>query len=527
MLVVLDGPAVRRWCGVGSEALDCARAEIDALNVFPVPDGDTGTNLALTMRAVVDALAHVDGDLSTTMRTVARAALTGARGNSGVILSEMLRGLADALHDRPAATGADLQRALTRAADAAYAAVAEPVEGTLLTVARAAASGASAADAADLAAVVAAASRAAAEALDRTPLQLAVLAAAGVVDAGGRGLVVLLEALTAVVTGQPYADRPSVRARDPNALVVARETGSPQFCYEVQYLLDAPDSVIPGLRDRLARLGDSVVVVGGDGLHNVHVHVNDIGAAIEAGVGVGHAHRITVTRFADQTAAAPSVVAGRVVAVTSAPGLTRLFEAAGAIPVEAPVGASPSTADILGAITASASDCVAVLPNARDLHAVANAAARLAREEGRNVTVLPTRSAVQGLAALAVHDAERRFDDDVVAMSAAAAATRHAEVTTAVRDAQTSAGACRAGDVLGLIDGDVVVIGVDVAAVARGLLDRMLIGGGELVTLVSGSDAPQSLTDSLVDYLCATRPAVETVVYAGEQPHYPLLVGVE
>lgn len=531
----LDADAVRRWCAAGLDALTRHREEIDALNVYPVPDGDTGINLQLTMEAAVEAVGAAASDMSATMRAMARGSLLGARGSSGVILSQMFHGLADVLAGLPTASGGDLQHALERAAESAYAAVAEPVEGTVLTVARAAAKAGREADPEDLHAVVLAAARGATEELARTPLHLAALAAAGVVDAGGRGLVVLLEALATVVTGHAgqQGPPPPVVARDRSGLVAARESGSDEFGYEVQFLLDAPDTAVPALRERLKLLGDTLVVVGGDGLHNVHVHVNDVGAALEAGVEAGRPHRITVTRFADQIAA-EAAGAGAVpgdgvglVSVVSGEGLGRLFERAGAYVVDGGPTNNPSTADLLAAIRATGVERVVVLPNDGNVRAVATSAADLARDEGRTVAVLPTRSPVQGLAALAVHDGDRRFDDDVIAMSSAAAATRFGGVTRAVRAASTPAGACHKGDVLGLLDGEVVCIGADIADVAKGLLDRMLLGGGELVTLVTGADAPDGLADHLAAHLLACRPGVETTAYAGGQPHYPLLLGVE
>jgi DAK2 domain fusion protein YloV len=538
VLQTLDADAVRRWCTAGLDALTRHRAEIDALNVYPVPDGDTGTNLQLTMQAAAEAVAIAAPDLAATLRAMARGSLLGARGNSGVILSQMFHGIADALAAVPAAMGSDVQRGLERAAEKAYAAVAEPAEGTILTVARAAAKAAREADAQDLPAVVSAAARAATEELARTPLQLPALAAAGVVDAGGRGLVVLLDALAAVVTGHnPEHDAPPgpVVARDRTALVTAREAGSDEFGYEVQYLLEADDDAVPGLRERLAAIGDSLVVVGDERLYAVHVHVNDVGAAIEAGVEVGRPRRITVTRFADQIAAAerlqPSVTAPAtevaIVAVAPGDGLGRLFSDNGAHVVDGGPTSNPSTADLLAAIRAARAAHVVVLPNDGNVRAVAEAAAGLARVDGIGVAVIPTRSPVQGLAALAVHDPTRTAGEDVIAMTSAAGATRFAEVTTAVRDAETPAGRCRAGDVLGLIDGEAVCIGTDLFDVAHGVLDRLLSAGGELVTLVTGADAPDGLADELTSHIRGSRAGVETAVYAGGQPHYPLLLGVE
>lgn len=537
MLQVLDADAVRRWCIAGREALAAARGEIDDLNVYPVPDGDTGTNLLLTMESVEEAVRAAAPDMAATVAAMAHGALMGARGNSGVILSQLLRGLAEVLSAAETCPAAGVQRALTRAAELCYAAVAVPVEGTLLTVARESAEAAAALGPVDLAAVVGEARAAAARSLARTPDLLPQLRAAGVVDAGGRGLCVLLEALEQVVTGSPAGPLPAPQLlvpRDPSAVFGAREAGSKDFAYEVQFLLrDAAAAAVDRLKEVLGGLGDSLVVVGGDGLYNVHVHVNDVGSAVEAGLDAGRPYRITVTRFADQAAVDRLPVmnerpVGRaVVAVVPGPGLALLYERAGATIILGGPTANPSTAELLGALRACAAAEVVLLPNDADALGVASAAANAAREEGLSVAVVPTRSPVQGLAALAVADPSRPFADDVASMAGAAGSTRWAEVTVAVREAATSAGICRPGDVLGLLEGDVVVLGDDVEQVATELLARLLTSGGELVTVVSGADAPAGAADRITAWAEQAHPAVEVLGYEGGQPHYPLLLGVE
>ena len=534
MLQVLDAHAVRRWCAVGLAALQAARVEIDDLNVYPVPDGDTGTNLVLTMESVSEALAAAAHDLAATTGAVARGALMGARGNSGVILSQLLRGICEVLAE--GGTGEHLQAALVRAAQLGYAAVSAPVEGTVLTVIREAAAAAAELGPAALASVARAARSGAAAALESTPDLLPALKAAGVVDAGGRGLCVLLEALEAVITGVAAPSSAQLLvARDRSAVTVAREAGSDEFAYEVQFLLhgSSPERV-EGLKAVLDGLGDSLLVVGGPELWNVHVHVNDVGAAVEAGVEAGRPARITVTRFEDQVAAQQGgpvpdgTRTGRVVvAVAPGSGLAALFEEAGAVVVDGGPSASPSTAELLAAVRSSGAAEVVLLPNDTNTVAVAGAAAGAARDEGLSVAVVPTRSVLQGLAALAVADADRALADDVGSMAAAAGATRTGEVTVAVREAATMAGICRPGDVLGLVEGDVVVLGSDLEAVARELLDRMLAGGGELVTVVTGAQAPEGVDARLAAYLSSSHPEVEVVAYDGGQPHYPILLGVE
>jgi dihydroxyacetone kinase-like predicted kinase len=361
-------------------------------------------------------------------------------------------------------------------------------------------------------------------ALQRTTGQLADLAEAGVVDAGGLGLVVLLDALARTVTG---VITPLTPVQKPLRSVDAvREAGSQEFGFEVQYLLDAPVPAVDVLRQQLDDLGDSVAVVStGEGLWNVHVHVNDVGAAIEAGVEAGRPHHITVVRFVDQ--AHPEHGASAVVAIAPGAGLTHLFEAEGVHVVEGGADDLPTVDDVVAAIRATGAHELVLLPNASRVTGVAEAAADLVRTHGVRVSVVPTRSPVQGLAAIAVHDASRRFDDDVVAMAEAAAATRYAEVTIARAEGLTAVGICQPGDILGLIDGDVVEIGRGMLAVAFGVVDRLLGVGAELMTIVLGQGAPPHAGRVLEDHVRERAPLTDVSVYEGGQPDYPVIIGVE
>ncbi|MCK7627067.1 DAK2 domain-containing protein [Streptomyces sp. RS10V-4] len=546
----LDATAVRTWCGLALEALGRERERIDAINVYPVADGDTGTNLYLTWESAARAVeAAFDGHasagtapaLADAVGALAHGALIGARGNSGTILAQLLRGMAQVLAGAPAggSGAADaLRTALRRAATAAYEAVAHPVEGTVLSVATAAAGAAETAAAAEAAEVARAAHRGAREALAATPEQLAVLRRAGVVDAGGCGLVALLGALADALTGEVTAAPVAVRAGGPLPEAAGcpgapgladgggPHAGGPDF--EVIYLLEAGDAEVARLRDRLDRLGDSLVVVGGDGLWNVHVHADDAGAAVEAGIEAGRPYRIRITHFgAAPRAKEPAPAARAVVAVVPGTGLAGLCARAGAVPVAVRPGEPPASGELVQAIRQAHAREVMLLPNDPELRHTAAAAAEQARAEGVRVALIPTRSAVQGLAALAVHEPDRSFDEDMVAMTAAAGATRYAELAVAEHRSWTMAGVCQAGDVLGLIEGDVAVIGPDLARTAAAVLDRMLSAGGELVTLVLGPDAPAALGDRLTAHVREHHLAVDTVVYEGGDNAAPLLIGVE
>ncbi|MFJ6570860.1 DAK2 domain-containing protein [Streptomyces sp. NPDC091292] len=582
----LDAVAVRAWCGLALEALGRAREEIDAINVYPVADGDTGTNLYLTLesaaQAVEAAFAGHEPERPTAaeaVRAMAHGALIGARGNSGTILAQLLRGMAEVLSAEvlsaegaagdAAGDATALRHALRRAAESAYEAVAHPVEGTVLSVATAAGDAAASAEG-DCAAVARAAYAGARRALEATPGQLAVLSRAGVVDAGGRGLVAVLGALVETFTGERPSAGVPVRARggvfggasagdEAHARVPepCADTGSDTGgagatvggpAYEVIYLLEAADRAVDRLRTRLDGLGDSLVVVGGDGLWNVHVHVDDAGAAVEAGVEAGRPYRIRITHFGvGDVHTAPPGGDGRppgervqrgIVAVVPGEGLAALYADAGATTVLARPGEPPASGELVQAVRRAHAREVVLLPNDADLRHTAAAAAEQARTEGVRVALIPTRSAVQGIAALAVHEPDRRFDEDVVAMTSAAGATRYAELAVAERQSWTSAGVCQAGDVLGLIDGDVAVIGTSGAAgdpladtalteTAVTVLNRMLAAGGEMVTLVVGDDLPDTVADRLERHVRDAHLAVDTVVYRGGRHAALLLIGVE
>jgi DAK2 domain fusion protein YloV len=548
-VATFDLTTVLRFADLALTALGQAREEIDALNVYPVPDGDTGTNLYLTVEAARGALLDAVGgdestspspaDVRTALAAFARGALLGARGNSGVILSSLVGAVCKRLgeagpDDRSALVFAE---GLALAAQAGYAAVGQPVEGTILSVAQAAAdaAGRSAEDPSHrLGHVIRAAAAAAREAVARTPDQLAVLRDAGVVDAGGRGLSVVLDATETAITGRrPVGGHAPLGT---HAIPVPLPSGdlTPDGpAYEVMYLLDADDAAVPTLRAALAPLGDSLVVVGGDGLWNVHVHVDDVGAALEAGIEAGRPHRVQVTHFADQVerqvARRPAAQrTGRAVVVVAAgAGLGELFLQAGATVVPGGPGRRPSTGQVLEALTSAGAAEVIVLPNDRDSIAAAEAAARTARAEtDLRVAVIATNAQVQGLAALAVHEPGRPFEQDILEMTAAARHARSGAVTIAARQAMTTAGPCEPGDVLGAVEGDFVLVGDDLFAVAADVLERLLGGGGELVTLVAGADGGD-LAERCAAHLAATRPTVDVVVYDGGQPRYPLLVGVE
>ncbi len=515
----LDAAAVRRWILASADELEARSDEIDALNVFPVADSDTGTNLARTfLRASRDALAQTPGSAGEALRIAATAAVLGARGNSGVIAAQLLRSFS------VTAAGADLWTAhhlavgLRQGVTDVYSAVTDPVEGTMLTVTRAAAEALEGRELA-LGALIAAVVTAAEDALWHTTEQLAPLARAGVIDAGALGLTIIFDVLAEVVFGERLMSpqRPPV-IRTGAVLTGLREMGSDKYEYEVQYLLDTDEASIEQLRQRLGEIGDSVVIVGtGELTFNVHVHVEDVGAALEAGIALGRAHRITVVHLSDESGGGQPVATALIV-VEPEPGTGELFAAEGVHVTDSDVNA------IVAAIGQARQVVVLHTPFAAEPVALAVAQARTA---GARVAVVPIRSAVQGLAAVAVHDGERAFDDDVVAMAEAAAATRFAQISLADSAGLTSVGPCRAGDVLGMIDGEVVEIGDNIATTALSVADRVLGVGAELITLLVGANAPEAMGEMFTRHVRVHSALIEVTIYESEQLAVPLLIGIE
>ncbi|HET7305870.1 MAG TPA: DAK2 domain-containing protein [Segeticoccus sp.] len=524
----LDLAGVRRWAVTARAALTAHRREIDDLNVFPVPDGDTGTNLLITLDAAVDAVRSPDSTrLEDVIAAFARATTESARGNSGVIASQLAQGISEVCREQAAGgdeaslDGSGLARALRRAHDLARAGVTRPVEGTMLTVARAAAEGAEAAarTSTDLYAVTSAALGAARDALDATREQLPVLRRAGVVDAGGAGYVVLLESLEHVVGGSGWTrtERDGWRAHatpDPGGDVEDGHEGGP--AYEVMYLLEQTDGErVRVLRDALDGLGDSVLVVGGPQVWNVHAHVDDPGAAIEAGLAAGRPRRIAVTHFAATAVPVAGQVA--VVACAAGPGLQEAFAAAGAAVVADEPDRRVSASRLLDAVREAASSSVLLLPDDAESLLAAEAAASAAGADGLDAHVVRARAAVQAIAAMAVFDPDATVQDNLLVMTGAAAGTRQGAVAFA--------GA--AGDVRGLVEDEVVTSGSDPELVGVAVARLLLSAGGELLTLVAGAELPEGVAAAVREQVRADRPELEVTVLDGGQAAPALLLGVE
>ncbi|WP_328353761.1 DAK2 domain-containing protein [Mycobacterium sp. NBC_00419] len=558
----LDASALRDWAHTAVGDLITHTDEINRLNVFPVADSDTGTNMLFTMRsALAEAKSAAgSGDVTAVAAALSEGALHGARGNSGVILSQILRGVADVTASAAADTEgalADIDAELLGAALRHGVGLVvssmggQMVDGTIVSVLQAAADTIEhrAADGAGLAGALAAAGDAAAAALERTPDQLAVLADAGVVDAGGRGLLVLLDALTATIGG----DAAHRRAYEPAPLPLESapaDIAPPQF--EVMYLLaDCDAAAVEALRVRLGELGDSVGIAASAGesvdRYSVHVHTDDAGAAVEAGLAAGAVSKIQISVL---TTGAARVSPGgwsrerAVLAVVDGDGAEELFSQEGAFVLRPesvqippslrsspPASADPangiSARQLLRALVDTGAAQVMVLPNGYVAAEEMVAGATAGIGWGIDVVALPAASMVQGLAALAVHDPGRQAVDDGYTMARAAAGARHGSVRIATEQALTWAGTCHPGDGLGIAGDEVLVVGKDVTAAAAGLIDLLLVAGGELVTVLIGQGIDPGITAALADHVHRRHPGIELVTYCTGHRGDALLIGVE
>lgn len=545
----LDASALRDWAHTAVSDLITHIDEINRLNVFPVADADTGTNMLFTMRS---ALAEANtgaasDDVARLAAALSTGALHGARGNSGVILSQILRGIADVTAGAAAEAGGELRSidsallgaALRHGVDLVVASMGgREIPGTIVSVLQAAAGAVEecANTGEELARAITAAGDAAAIALDKTPEQLAVLADAGVVDAGGRGLLVLLDALRATISGHAPARtvyEPSPR-RAP--LDACPEPAAPQF--EVMYLLDGCDPAgANALRERLGQLGDSVAIATSatGGGYSVHVHTNDAGAAVEAGLALGRPRRIQISALTGGPTGLPPGSWTReraVLAVVDGDGAAELFTGEGAcVLLPDPDAADPTTAmtarQLLRAVVDTGAAQVMVLPNGYVTAEELVAGCTAAIGWGIDVVPLPTGSMVQGLAALAVHDPARQAVDDGYTMAQAVGTARHGSVRAATEKALTFAGTCEPGDGLGIAGDEVLIVAPDITRAAIGLLDLMLAPGGELVTVLVGANIDVDVAAALQQHVHDNHPGIELVTYHTGHRGDALLIGVE
>jgi DAK2 domain fusion protein YloV len=520
------------------QTLEANRRRIDDLNVYPVPDGDTGTNLTLTARAIVDSLeGSTASDRAAVAKELTRAALMGARGNSGVIFSQILRGAAEVLGEPGKLDVARIRRAFRGASDAAYRAVRRPVEGTMLTVIRELAEEAEDRRHASLTPVElfkALVSRGE-DALARTPDQLAVLREAGVVDAGGAGLLEIVRGLTAALAGEPVPDVLVEDAHEAGFESIHQELSEFRYC--TVFVVEGEDLDADTLESELDRLGDSLLVVGDAIALKVHLHTDEPGAALGLatrigtieGVEIANMHRQTEQReerLLESPADIPDpehTLETGVVAVVPGAGNRRLFESYGATRViEGGQTMNPSTADILAAIESTPATEVLVLPNNSNVILSAQQAVEHATKSAR---VIPSRSVQAGLAAIVRYLPSLSADENLEAMNEALAQVATGEVTIASRDVELDGVPVRKGAYLGLAQGEAVASSSDFQEVTWAVVERLLSNGAGVLTILTGADEPE--LDEILRQIEERHPGVELDVHAGGQPHYPLLLAAE
>jgi len=511
-------------------SLERSRQRIDDLNVYPVPDGDTGTNLTMTVRAVVDELdTSTSGERPALVKEVTRAALMGARGNSGVILSQIIRGAAEVLGGEQTIDAAVVARAFQAAREAAYRAVREPVEGTMLSVIRELAEE-SEQGAASVTELLERLVRRGEEAVERTPEQLDVLREAGVVDAGGAGLLEIVRGLAATVAGEPLPE-PLAEREELSAEAVHQELSKYRYC--TAFVIEGDELEPDDIEQELEQLGDSLLVVGDREALKVHVHTDHPGRALEVGTRAGAIDRVEIANMHEQTVQrearllevvpdAPPSASG-VVVVVAGEGNRKLFESLGATEiVEGGQSMNPATADLVAAIDEVDAEEVVVLPNNSNVILAAEQAAGLAVKP---VEVIPTDSIPAGLAAMVAFAPARSASENAAEMRELLDGVTTGEVTLASRDAELNGLTVRKGEWLGLADGRAFVRGTDFDEVAVAVAERLLAEPRGVLTLLTGADEPK--LESLIEQIAARHPDVEVDVQAGGQPHYPLLLSAE
>ncbi len=520
------------------DSLQEHKESLNSLNVYPVPDGDTGSNMAATLNSVVSEIESLEEnlELENIIDAISHGSLMGARGNSGVIISQILRGFVSKIKNASRKTiDANLfSEALSEAASAAYEAVGNPVEGTILTVVRETAEAAekAASEKLSLLPLAEIAREAAKRSLDSTPELLPVLARAGVVDAGGSGFLLMLDSLLHIIDDRPMPEPEVVTASvDSLILDVHDETSNSGTRYEVMYFLDAPDDLIPDFKKAWSEIGDSIVVVGGENIWNCHVHTNNIGAAVEAGISIGKPYEIRVTdlfeeiagNYHDHDIADP--VGCSVIAVANGHGIGEIFRSLGATRiVNGGQSMNPSTADLLEAAEATASEHVIILPNNSNIVAVAE---QVDSQTSKTVRVVGTHTVTEGFASLLGYDPEATSDKNQTGMLQASQMVESGEITTAVRNSTSEIGEIKKGNFLGLQKGKVTVVAETIVEATNNLLKEMISDEHEIVTLVSGEDSNKKETDEIVAWVNAEYEELEVEVHEGGQPLYPYYIGIE
>lgn len=509
-------------------ALKVHKEEINAMNVFPVPDGDTGTNMLLTMQAVQEAILNsANRDMPSVCQAISRGSLMGARGNSGVVLSQILKGMTEVIGENDAVDVGVMASALSRGSEVAYRAVMKPVEGTILTVVREASEeGVRSKDGlAGLDEWFTTVVLKAREALDHTPELLPVLKDAGVVDAGGRGLLAIFEGILAYLTGEELQ---AIEEEVSHAVALERPQAE-DFRYEAQFILHCKDSRAESFREKLHELGGSVLVVGGEKLYRVHVHTDMLGMVIEEASSIGRMSDVEITDLKLQVEELGGARPPRetkpigVVAVAVGDGIKEILRSMGVdYIVDGGQSMNPSTAEMLDAVEELPQDMVLLVPNNKNIIPAAEQTRELTE---KRVMVVPAVSIAEGFAAMVAYDPRAELEDNHDRMTRAMERVKTGAVTVAVRDSKGKLGKIKKGNYIGLFRGEIVSAAGDALAAAGALLETMIEEDDEIVSMIIGDEA-HGLNHAEIMELIEDR-GLEVEVIDGGQPVYHYIFGVE
>ena len=538
----INGQELREMFAAATTWLEKSAADIDALNVFPVPDGDTGTNMLLTMRSSMEeAYRAPDRSASAVAQAMAKGALMGARGNSGVILSQIWRGLAQGLAEKESFTGSDLADALIQASTVAYKGLSNPVEGTILTVVREASAAAQAQAASgndDLISVMEATVSAASESVANTPSLLPVLREAGVVDAGGQGLYTILEGAFRYLKGevaQMQFRKPQMIASNiPLAAMTPQRRAAEEvpYGYCTEFLLKGEKLDPAKLRARLEKKGQSLIVVGDESTVRIHIHTLNPGNIIHYAASLGTMHQISIRNmdeqhqdFLEMQKERMPAVDMAIIAVVAGDGLTDVFTSLGATAI-VPGGQTmnPSTKELLQAIELVASDKVIILPNNKNIVLTAEQVQSLTE---KSVKVVPTETIPQGVAALLAFDYEADFETNAQIMSKAKSAAKTIEITRAVRSTQIAGLKIKKKQAIGLLDGDLLAAGSDTIEVLNKMLGKLNLNKAEVITIYYGADTKSTEAEQVSVSIREQHPQLQVEVVRGGQPHYNYIISIE
>ena len=537
----IGGQELREMFAAATGWLEKSSAEIDALNVFPVPDGDTGTNMLLTMRSTIEeAYRAPDHSASAVAHAMAHGALMGARGNSGVILSQILRGLAQSLMEKESLTATDLASALQESSAMAYKGMSNPVEGTMLTVIKDIATAVQAevaGDDGDVVAVMETAVNAAGESVANTPNLLEVLRQAGVVDAGGQGLHTIFDGALRYLKGEME----QMRFRKPQIIVTdVHATKLPQmiaadeipYGYCTEFLLKGEKLETDKMQKKLEKKGESLIVVGDDSTARVHIHTLEPGDVISYASSLGTLHQVSIRNMDEQHHDYLEIQKDRgpavdtaIVAVVAGEGLSDVFTSLGVTAI-VPGGQTmnPSTKDLLQAVEEAASDKVIILPNNKNIVATANQVQSLTE---RKIEVVPTTTIPQGVAALLAFDYEANLESNIQIMTRAMATVKTIEICRAVRSAKLGDLKIKKKQPIGFLDGNMVVVGESGLEVLNKMLSTLGLSKVEVITIYYGADTKSAEAEQVASDIRSRYPQLQIEVVRGGQPHYNYIISIE